>query len=317
MSNVYGRYVLDVDVLTPMGMNLDISLAVAKADLARFNQHPAENGIDKFTFAKADFIKADKKQERVVEMIDSLLSSMLAKLPKTLRPVPVVISVPESTDNNRLQAWVEASKHAKWLSKIDITHIGGPRFIHDSLTILNQQDAVLCIAVDSLFSELAPLIADDNVQGSQNPWGLIPSEGGGGVIFTKKNIVDTLKLKPVASLDYFVAEWNTSDRRGMMRLVRKAGAAFEHLGYIYSDLNNSRHHTEDYGFALGARAEKFTNPDQPVLINGLWGTLGQSSAMALLCSFTQMHPSSDPACLFMYGLDGDRGLLRISRCEDA
>ncbi|MEI8638911.1 hypothetical protein [Vibrio coralliilyticus] len=39
MSNVYGRYVLDVDVLTPMGMNLDISLAVAQADLARFNQH--------------------------------------------------------------------------------------------------------------------------------------------------------------------------------------------------------------------------------------------------------------------------------------
>ncbi|MCG9681130.1 hypothetical protein L1D31_00995 [Vibrio sp. Isolate23] len=315
MSNVYGRYVLDVDVLTPMGMNLDISLAVAKADLARFNQQADENGIDKYTYAKADFIKGEEKQDRAVDMIDTLLSSMLSKLPKTLKPVPVIISVPESIENNRLLSWIEESEHAKWLSKIDISHVGGPRFIHDSLSVLNQQDAVICIAVDSLFCDLDSLITESKVMGSQNPWGLIPSEGGAGVIFTKKNIIETLKLKPIASLEYFIAEWNTSDRRGMMRLVRKAGEAFEHLGRVYSDMNNSRNNTEDYGFALGARAEKFTNPQQPFLINDLWGTLGQSSAMALLGSFTQVHKSSDSASLFMYGLNGDRGLLRMSLCD--
>ena len=54
-------------------------------------------------------------------------------------------------------------------------------------------------------------------------------------------------------------------------------------------MHNSRDHTEDYGFALGARAEKFDNPQQPFLINDLWGTLGQASSLALLCSFTQVH----------------------------
>lgn len=315
MSNVYGRYVLDVDVLTPMGMNLDISLAVAQADLARFNQHEAENGVDKFTYAKADYIKAEDKQERVVEMVDTLLSSMLNKLPKTLKPVPVILSVPGSVENSYLLRWVEESGHAKWLSKIEISNSGGPRFINESLGMLDQQDAVICIAVDSLFSELESLISDQKVMGSQNPWGLIPSEGGAGVILTKKNIVETLKLKPIATLEYFLAEWNTTDRRGMMRLVRKAASTFEQLGRVYSDMNNSRDNTEDYGFALGARAEKFTNPQQPTLINDLWGTIGQASALAILCSFTQMHRSSEPASIFMYGLNGDRGLLRASLCD--
>lgn len=36
-------------------------------------------------------------------------------------------------------------------------------------------------------------------------------------------------------------------------------------------MTNLRAHSEDYGFALGAKAERFINPEQPLLINELWG----------------------------------------------
>ena len=54
-------------------------------------------------------------------MIDLLLNSMLNKLPKMLKPIPVILSVPESVENNQLMKWVEECEHSKWLSKIECT----------------------------------------------------------------------------------------------------------------------------------------------------------------------------------------------------
>ncbi|NOH72445.1 hypothetical protein F0225_14005 [Vibrio pectenicida] len=314
MSHLFGRFVLDTDVVTPMGMNLDLSLTIAKADLARFNQLQMDNG-DKYTFSRMGFIESEDKPKRLIEIIDFLLTSMLNKLPKMLKPVPVFISVPESIDAAELSNWIEDSDHSKWVSKIEIFHSSGPKLIETSLQSLDNHDAIITIAADSLFCELEQLIAQSQVLGNHNPWGMIPSEGGAGVIFTRKNIIETLKLQPMAMLEYFISEPGCNDRRGMMRLVRKASSNFQHLGRVYSDMYNSRCHSEDYGFALGARAEKFDNPQQPFLINDLWGTLGQASALVLLSAFTRTHKCSDSASLLMFDTCGDRGLLKMSLCD--
>ena len=36
---------------------------------------------------------------------------------------------------------------------------------------------------------------------TNNPWGVIPSEGGAGLILCRRNTIETLKLKPQAQLD--------------------------------------------------------------------------------------------------------------------
>ncbi|MCG7490832.1 hypothetical protein MHN79_15180 [Vibrio sp. Of14-4] len=315
MSQLFGRYVLDTEVVTPMGMNLELSLAIAKADLSRFNQHQTDTG-EKYIFSKIDFLDAEDRFERFIEMIDLLINSLLNKLPKMLKPIPVIVSVPESVDDKKVMAWLEECEHSKWLSKFEIVHSSGPRFIEQSLQLLEHHDAIISVAADSLFDQLEAFISQSKVMGDKNPWGMIPSEGGAGVILTRKNIIETLKLKPLAMLEYFISEKDCNDRRGMMKLVRNAALTYQHLGRVYTDMQNSRDHTEDYGFALGAKAEKFDNPQQPFLINDLWGTLGQASSLALLAAFTQVHSSSDSASLLMFGNNGDRGLLTVSLCTD-
>ncbi|MDN3611783.1 hypothetical protein ACFFUP_09525 [Vibrio ostreicida] len=315
MSNVYGRYMLDADVLTPMGMNLGISLAIAKADLARFSQLESEDGLERFSYAKAEFIKGDQIKDRVIEMTDTLMDSMLNKLPKSLKPVSVIVSIPKAIEPAVLTDWFEGSRHEKWVSKVDISHQGGPGFFHQCLAMLDKQDAVICLSLDSPYSQIDELISQGLVMSNHQPWGLLPSEGGAGVIFTKKNIVDTLKLKPIARLEYFIGQSNPADRRGMMALVRKATESFEHMGEVYCDMIHSRAHTEDYGFALGARSEAFVNGENPILINNLWGSLGRASSLALLGAFSHLHRSSDSASLMMFDNNGDRGLLKLSMLD--
>ncbi|GLT16506.1 hypothetical protein GCM10007938_02820 [Vibrio zhanjiangensis] len=314
MSHLFGRYVLDTDVVTPSGMNLELSLAVAKADLGRFNQLQMDSG-EQYSFSQISFLESEDKHQRIIEVIDLLLTSMLNKLPKMLKPVPVIISVPEFVSESDMIVWLEESIHFKWLSKIEIRHSSGPKFFEQSLQFLDRHDAIISLSADSVFCQLDSLIEQSQVMGSHNPWGMIPSEGGAGVIFTRKNIVETLKLQPIAMLEYFISEQSITDRRGMMRLVQKASSQYQHLGRVYSDMHNCRSHTEDYGFALGARAEKFENPQQPFLINDLWGTLGQASALALLSAFSHTHLLSDSAALLMFDTYGDRALLKVSLCS--
>ncbi|MEF1304871.1 hypothetical protein QTO17_23645, partial [Vibrio owensii] len=86
------------------------------------------------------------------------------------------------------------------------------------------------------------------------------------------------------------------------------------FGEVYSDMTNLRMHTEDYGFALGAKAERFTNPEQPQLINELWGTMGSSSSLALIGFTVKNHHFNQHASLLMFDFNGDKGLLQLLAC---
>ncbi len=310
MKNSYGRYVLAAELVTPMGVNLDLSLALAKADLGRFNQKVAENGIDKYTYANIDFIDSDDGLVRTQELLSSLLEPLLNSLNRSLKPIPLILSVPSSVSAVNLQQWLEKSDYSKSISNIDIVHQSGPKHIETSLKALDKYDALISICLDSPVQMLEDLIEQKHVLGSNNPWGIIPSEGGAGMVLARKNIVDTLKLKPIARFGHFNAEYEVKDRRSMMRLIKTLDHS-RSFGWLYSDMTNRRQETEDYGFALGARAEKFINAQQPFLINELWGTLGQSSSIALIAAAIFEHKSAELATLLMFSMQGDRAVLQL------
>lgn len=313
MNTTFGRFILRAEALTPSGMNLDISLSVAQADLDCFD-HRLGDEDQRYTCARAEFIEARTPAEKCIEMIIILINALVVTLPPALKPLPLLLSVPASIDKNMLQKALKMHPSFLDVSSVKITHNGGARFVQEALEYLNTQDLALCIAVDSLFDNLDTLIKEKTVFSTQNPWGIIPSEGGAGLVMAKKNVVDTFKLTPLARFEYFDMECNTQDRRAMMRLARKAALSLPSLGRVYSNMTDTRGDTEDYAFALAAKGELFTQPQQPYLINALWGTLGGGSALALLAVFTQVHTDSNLASLLMFDQNGDRALLGISRC---
>ncbi|WDZ74435.1 hypothetical protein PWW31_19175 [Vibrio harveyi] len=314
MPNSIGRYVLGMEVMTPTGMNLDVATSVAKADLARFDQMVGKDGIERFTFATIEYTKESELFGKTCELTAHLLDSLLVQLPRSLKPIPLLISVPTTISLVKIQEWLGESDYSDFLSVVEAVHASGPSFVLQAMKSMDKYDAMMCISVDSTVSSMQELIDDAMVMSTNNPWGVIPSEGGAGLILCRRNTLETLKLKPQAQLGYIDTELNTADRRGMFRLVQRVSKKLDSLGEVYSDMTNLRAHTEDYGFALGAKAERFIDPEQPNLINELWGTMGSCSALALIAFTVKNHHFNHPASLLMFDFNGDKGMLQLLAC---
>ncbi|EKO3838169.1 hypothetical protein NTE14_003879 [Vibrio harveyi] len=314
MPNSTGRYVLGMEVMTPTGMNLDVATSVAKADLARFDQMVGKDGIERFTFATIEYTKESELFGKTCELTAHLLDSLLVQLPRSLKPIPLLISVPTTISLAKIQEWLGESDYSDFLSVVEAVHASGPSFVLQAMKSMDKYDAMMCISVDSTVSSMQELIDDAMVMSTNNPRGVIPSEGGAGLILCRKNTLETLKLKPQAQLGYIDTELNTADRRGMFRLVQRVSKKLDSFGEVYSDMTNLRAHTEDYGFALGAKAERFIDPEQPNLINELWGTMGSCSSLALIAFTVKNHHFNHPASLLMFDFNGDKGMLQLLAC---
>ncbi|OAJ93042.1 hypothetical protein [Vibrio bivalvicida] len=314
MNGSTARYVLGMEVITPTGMNLEIAQTVAKADLARFEQLEGDDGIERFTYAKIDYTEAQTLLDKTCQLSGYILSSLLEQLPQSLKPIPLIIAVPSEVSLVKVQEWIGESTYSDFISKIDVVHSSGASFVLKAMKSLDDNDAMMCISVDSLVESLGDLIKDGKVMSTSNPWGIIPSEGGAGLIVCRRNIIETLKLKPKAKLGYLDIELGATDRRGMYRLVQRASQQIDSFGEVYSDMSNLRAHTEDYGFALGAKAERFIQPQQPHLINELWGTMGSCSSPALIAYAVKNHHFNQPTTLMMFGPDGDKAILQLLAC---
>ncbi|MFH4745399.1 hypothetical protein WMQ67_03765 [Vibrio harveyi] len=314
MPNSTGRYVLGMEVMTPTGMNLDVATSVAKADLARFDQMVGKDGIERFTFATIEYTKESELFGKTCELTAHLLDSLLVQLPRSLKPIPLLISVPTTISLAKIQEWLGESDYSDFLSVVEAVHASGPSFVLQAMKSMDKYDAMMCISVDSTVSSMQELIDDAMVMSTNNPWGVIPSEGGAGLILCRRNTLETLKLKPQAQLGYIDTELNTADRRGMFRLVQRVSKKLDSFGEVYSDMTNLRAHTEDYGFALGAKAERFIDPEQPNLINELWGAMGSCSSLALIAFTVKNHHFDHPASLLMFDFNGDKGMLQLLAC---
>ncbi|MFA0511536.1 MULTISPECIES: hypothetical protein [unclassified Vibrio] len=312
MNNNSARFVIGMEAMTPTGMNLDIATTVAKADLGRFDQQVAGDGIERFTYASIEYISSTSLFDKCSVLIESLIDSLLKQLPTSLKPIPLLVNVPGSISAVEMSQWLSECKHCDSISRYEVVQQSGPSYLTTSLAKLNQFDAIMSISVDSLVDALSDLIEAGDVMSSTNPWGIIPSEGGAGLLLCRNNLVQTLKLKPKAKLGYFEVEPANTTRRSVMKLVRNASRNIKSFGPVFSDMTNLRSHTEDYGFALGARAECFDNPQQPTLINDLWGTLGSCSALALMACTIQEVTHNSPVTLLMFDVKGERALLQLT-----
>lgn len=313
MNNNSARFVIGMEAMTPTGMNLDIATTVAKADLGRFDQKVDTDGLERFTYANVEYTSKTTLFDKCKELIDNLIESLLKQLPKALKPIPMLVNIPDVISVLSMSEWLSECRHSDSIAHYEVVQQAGPSHLTTSLAKLNQFDAIMSISVDSLVDDLNGLIDAGQVMSSSNPWGIIPSEGGAGVILCRNNLVKTLKLKPLAQLGYFDLEVEKTTRRTMMKLVRSASRKIKKFGPVFSDMTNLRSHTEDYGFALGARAEYFDNPQQPFLINDLWGTLGRCSALALMACAIQEAPDNKLMTLLMFDVQGERALLQLTR----
>ena len=313
MSNSLGRYVLGGEVITPCGMNLDISTAVAKADLDRFMQREGEEVTDRFLCANIEFLEQVDWFDRCTELLLVMLESLFQKLPRSLHTIPLIIGVPESIEAVKLQDWLNETPFASKISYCEVLHDSGALVLNRALTLLDNYDALLCISIDSLINELEKWVEQGKVLSSECPWGIIPSEGSAGLILCRHNTIETLKLKPKSKITYFDLELDTTDRRGMFRLVQRASKHLSHLGAVFSDMTSLRAHTEDYGYVLGAKAKKFTHPQQPLLINELWGTMGRCSLFVLMVYAAYYSDVEQPSILLSFDLYGDKALLQMQK----
>ncbi|GEM75143.1 hypothetical protein [Vibrio sagamiensis] len=311
MFNSTGRYVLGCEVVTPTGMNLNVATAVSKADLGLFDQYNIHGGVERFSFTKIEYTQSQDPFEKVCELTSIILDSLLLQMPRVLKPAPLMISVPSSIPLLKMQKWLEESTYADFISLIEVFHVSGPQFLIQTLKALDKYDALMCISLDSMVESLEQLIEQQKVVSTYNPWGLIPSEGGAGLILGRRNIIETLRLKPKAEISYLDTEIETQDRRGMFRLVQRAAKKLASFGEPYTDMSNLRDHSEDYGFALGAKAERFINPEEPTLINELWGTMGSGSTLALVGFAAQYHQGHHPASLLTFDPSGDKAFIQL------
>lgn len=311
MNTSTGRYVIGMEVVTPTGMNLDIANSVATANLSRLGQSIGDDGIERFTYSKIEYTNHKLLFEKTCELSGYLIESLLKQLPNSLKLIPLLIAIPNKVPIAKMQDWLDQSAYSSYLSTIEVVHSSGPSFVQHSINSLDKYDALMCVSVDSLVDSIDDLMNDAMVMSTKNPWGIIPSEGGAGLLFARRNTIKTFKLVPKAQIGYLNIELNNSDRRGMFRLVQRASKQVELFGEVYSDMSNLRAHTEDYGFALGAKAERFTNPQQPHLINELWGTMGCCSSFALIAYAIQNHHFNQATTLLMFDTNGDKGLLQL------
>ncbi|MCW8348655.1 hypothetical protein MD535_21945 [Vibrio sp. ZSDZ65] len=311
MLNSKGGYILGMEVVTPTGMNLDIATEVARSDLGRFGHQVAEDGLERFSYAKVEFTKHQNVEEKLQEMLGYVVESLVRQLPRVLNPIPLLIALPKGIEAVHVREWIIGSALNEYISHVETIQVEGPRVVTHALKAMEKYDALMCVSADSLVSQMASLTEKKAVMSNLNPWGLIPSEGAAGIVLCRKNLIDTLKLTPKAQLGYVEVDDNPADRRGIYRLVQKASRVMDCFGEVYSDMTNLRAHTEDYGFALGSRAEYFTNPNQPKLINELWGTMGCCSSLALIAFTIREHHFKQPASLLIFGENKAKAFVQL------
>jgi hypothetical protein len=311
MARSVGRFILAADAVTPAGMNIDISAAVAEADVAKFSQQELGDGMDRYPYANVGFVLGETFVERCGGLADIVMESLLGSLPRMLKPIPLLLSVPETLNGHEINRWIEQYDASLGIATVEVVQMSGPALVGKMNQLLEKHDAIMCIAVDSLYDLREQLVNQAKVMTGNNPWGIIPSEGAAGLVVCRKNVVDTLKLEPLAQFGYLAVNDNPLNARNMYHLVQQASTQIDSFGEVYTDMTNLRSHTEDYGFALGAKAEQFINPQQPKRINSLWGTMGSCSSIALIAYATQKHHFQHSISLMMFGVDKGVGLMQL------
>jgi len=312
MINRQNVFILHSDAVLPTGMNLQLATVLAKADLGRFDAKKDESdGLNK-TIGHMDFIQGKEESARIFEVLDILLNNLLNKLHRSLQPLPLLLSLPNNISKNMFDIWLAKSHHFKLISKVSLYHENGCVFIETMLNEMKNCDALISISLDNPVADFNHYAEKKELFSSSYPWGIIPSEGAAGVVLIKANLLNTLKLTAESKILGYNVDYDTTDRRGCSRLVKKHSEKTTNFGKIYSDMTNSRAHSEDYGFAIGARSECFSEPDNVTQINEFWGYLRNASALTCLALVSREISIELNATMFLFGSEKECSILNLS-----
>lgn len=301
-------YVLASAVAVATGMNLPLAHAISQADLARFKLHKI--GDLSYTTAPVEYVANDSFLQKITSLISIVLDSLLSKLPRTLKPLPLLMSFPSSIPQAAILHWLEGSEFSSSFSKVTILNSSGIFLFQQSLQALKNHDSIVCISADSLLEQVESLAEEYGVVGSQSPWGIIPGEGAFGMILTKKSVLRSLKLEYELKIGRAEFDWDAEDRRGCLRLTRKIGVTSINVDALHSDMTNTRSHTEDLGFALGALKKQPTHLSST---NEWWGTIGYASSLATLASFRCLPDRINNGLVYLFDQNHSRALVQIEK----
>ncbi len=311
MSYIQDRYILGSEVAVSTGPNLDLALALARADLGEFDskEDPLDN--QNKTVAGIAYLEATETKARFCELLTLIVTGLLKQLPKILKPLPLFLTMPEGINQADINEWKDAFAESHCFSLVKADHSSGCQNLETASRQLTEFDAVMAVAIDFPILEFETYAEAKRLYSANNPWGVILSEGAAGVVMTKRAVVDTLKLPALVRIESFHCDDQGDDGRACARLVRKNSRSIENFGRIYTDMTNQRHHTEDYGFAVGARSECIPDADQLVLINDIWGYLGNASALATLAVAIR-ETNSQLSTLFLFDKGARRAVLTLN-----
>jgi len=305
-------FILNSDAVLPTGMNLPLAVALARADLGRFDTKKDEyDGVNK-TIGHMDFIQESKPSERVFSVLELLLNSLLNKLHRSLKPLPLLLSLPHSISKEMFDSWFDSSPYTVFISRVSLHHKNGCEFIETMLDEMKHCDAIISISLDNPAADFDSYAENKALFSSTYPWGVIPSEGAAGVVLVKANLLSTLKLTAESKIVDYRVDYDSKDRRGCSRLVKACSNKTNNLGKIYSDMTSSRSHSENYGFAVGARSEYFIEPDHITQVNELWGYLRNASALVCLTLASREISTELSTTLFLFNHEEECAILRLS-----
>ncbi|MCG2838966.1 hypothetical protein L6J37_19215 [Photobacterium sp. WH77] len=319
MSLSTARYILCADAVTAAGFNLDISVAVAQADLDMYETRPVADADSKATVAPITYLDAEENTaDKYFAMLALLVTQLAVNLPGSLPPAPLYVRMPQAITQSQLENWYQTwradSGLEKVLGRVVLSHHTEHTHFSDVLKSLNEEEVVMAISVDSPLSALDVLSQRNLLQTAQHPWGVIASEGAAGAVLASRSLVEALKLTPQARLDSWHCEQGAGEQL-MSSALRKQSKAVDDFGLLFSDMTNLRSQNEEYGFAIGARGERLTNPEQLVLSHSLWGYLGEASLFATLALALHHTDSQRVRSVFLFGANDSRAMMTLTQSE--
>ncbi|MCL9783483.1 hypothetical protein M9194_18815 [Vibrio sp. S4M6] len=301
--------ILASEVAVPTGMNLSIAHAVSHSDLARFSLYDFDQQA--YTIAPIEYLEAGEIESRVKQLILLIIDPLLSKLPQALKPLPLLISIPHTLNQSKMLDWLEQQAFSQYISKITICYSAGIEVLQQCTGSLDSCDVTMCVCVDSVLENVESLAEQGEVLGKETPWGVIPGEGAAGIVMGKGGTIRQLKIGCESTMSYVDYDWKSDDRRGCLRLARKAKEWVKNIDAIHSDMVNLRSHTEDLGFALSV----LPNPSSVTSTNEWWGTIGSASVLATLSSFQCLPNHIQSGLVYLFDQHHARALIKLERPE--
>lgn len=293
----------------PVGASMAGSVAAVRAGISRVTEHPFMVGPDGEPVRGAvhpDLDPALVGVNRIVALGVRALTPILAAVPPSDTPIPLLLSLPESRPGwteaddrvvtTKLAALALKGGHTVVPRVVARGHAGGLAAIRAARVSLGQA-AELCIVggLDTYWQAdtIDHLIETRQLISEETRGAFHPGEGAGFLLLGTRTAGSFLRAQPVAIVSGIgvAQETNTfeSNREnlghGMTDAVRDAlseAGGKPPIARVLCDLNGQRHRSEELGFVALRQSQSGVNFSEFQAPADSWGDLGAASGPFLV-----------------------------------